>query len=525
MDSNDLEKERGITILAKCTSVEWADATARRPTSTSSTRPATPISAPRSSASCRWSTASSCWSTPPKGRCRRPSSSPARRSRSACRPIVVVNKIDRPDARPAEVLDEVFDLFLSLDANDEQLDFPALYASGRAGYAGADRRRPRGRPDAAVRDDRQPRAARPTARPRRPVQDARHPARPRPVPRPHPHRPDRERHARASTCRSTRSTSTATSSRTAARPRSSPSAGSSACRSTSAKAGDIVAIAGLTKATVSNTIADPAVTEPLARPADRSADAGDDASRSTTAPMPGREGDKVQSRMIRDRLEREAEGNVAIRVTESRRQGQLRGRRPRRAPARRADRDDAPRGLRARRSAARACCSATAPTAARSPTRPSSSTSTTSIAGTVVEKMAQRKGEMTDMRPSGGGKTRLTFSAPVARPDRLSRRVPVRHARHRHHEPAVREIRPLQGPDRGPPERRADLDGAGRGGRLCAQHARGARHPVHLARREALRGHDHRRERQAAGPRGQSAEVQAADQLPRLGRQGRRASA
>ena len=52
------------------------------------------------------------------------------------KPIVVVNKIDRPDARPAEVLDEVFELFLNLDANDEQLDFPTLYASGRAGYAG-----------------------------------------------------------------------------------------------------------------------------------------------------------------------------------------------------------------------------------------------------------------------------------------------------------------------------------------------------------------------------------------------------
>ena len=130
MDSNDLEKERGITILAKCTSVEWTDATARLPTSTSSTRPATPISAPRSSASCRWSTASSCWSTPPKGRCRRPSSSPARRSRLGLKPIVVVNKIDRPDARPAEVLDEVFELFLNLEANDEQLDFPTLYAIG-----------------------------------------------------------------------------------------------------------------------------------------------------------------------------------------------------------------------------------------------------------------------------------------------------------------------------------------------------------------------------------------------------------
>ena len=54
------------------------------------------------------------------------------------RPIVVVNKIDRPDERIQEVLDEVFDLFVSLDATDEQLDFPVLYASGRNGYANDD---------------------------------------------------------------------------------------------------------------------------------------------------------------------------------------------------------------------------------------------------------------------------------------------------------------------------------------------------------------------------------------------------
>jgi GTP-binding protein len=54
------------------------------------------------------------------------------------KPIVVVNKIDRPDERIQEVLDEVFDLFVSLDATDEQLDFPVLYASGRNGYASTD---------------------------------------------------------------------------------------------------------------------------------------------------------------------------------------------------------------------------------------------------------------------------------------------------------------------------------------------------------------------------------------------------
>ena len=73
------------------------------------------------------------------------------------------------------------------------------------------------------------------------------------------------------------------------------------------------------------------------------------------------------------------------------------------------------------------------------------------FSGTVIDKMAHaRKREMTDMRPSGGGKIRLTFSAPSRRPDRLSRRVPLRHPRHRHHEPPVRALWTLQGPDRRP---------------------------------------------------------------------------
>ena len=137
LDSNELERERGITILAKCTSVHWKSG-GRTCASTSSIRRATPISAARSSASSAWSTASSCWSMPPRGRCRRPSSSSARRWRAGLKPIVVINKVDRPDARAAEVHNEIFDLFALLDASEEQLDFPTLFASGRDGWAVSD---------------------------------------------------------------------------------------------------------------------------------------------------------------------------------------------------------------------------------------------------------------------------------------------------------------------------------------------------------------------------------------------------
>ena len=75
------------------------------------------------------------------------------------RPIVVVNKVDRPDERIQEVLDEVFDLFVSLEANDEQLDFPVLYASGRNGYASDGPDAARRHADPAVREDRRACAA------------------------------------------------------------------------------------------------------------------------------------------------------------------------------------------------------------------------------------------------------------------------------------------------------------------------------------------------------------------------------
>ena len=232
----------------------------------------------------------------------------------------------------------------------------------------------------------------------------------------------------------------------------------------------------------------------------------------------------MTSRVIRDRLVREAEGNVAIKVTETAEQGQLRSRRPRRASARRADRDDAPRRLRAGISRPRVLFRE-ARAAASEPYETVVIDVDDEYSGTVVDKMAMRKAEMTDMRPSGGGKTRITFSAP-------SRGLIGYHGEFLSDTRGTGIMNRLfekYGPYKGPIEGRKNgvliSNGAGRGGRLCARRARGARHPVHRARRDALRGHGHRRERQAAGPRGQSDEVQAADQLPRLRPARTRASA
>src|SRR5215218_8236892 len=136
MDSNDLEKERGITILAKCTSVEWDD---HHGTTTHINIVDTPGHADFGAEVERILSMVDgviLLVDAAEGPMPQTKFVTGKALALGLRPIVVVNKIDRPDARPAEVLDEIFELFLNLDANDEQLDFPTLYASGRAGYAG-----------------------------------------------------------------------------------------------------------------------------------------------------------------------------------------------------------------------------------------------------------------------------------------------------------------------------------------------------------------------------------------------------
>ncbi len=443
MDSNDLEKERGITILAKCTSVEWPDANG---TVTHINIVDTPGHADFGAEVERILSMVDgviLLVDSAEGPMPQTKFVTGKALALGLKPIVVVNKIDRPDARPAEVLDEVFELFLNLEANDEQLDFPTLYASGRAGYAGLTddvregdltpmfetivKHVPAPNLDTtaefkmlATLLDRDPFLGRIlTGRIESGTLNVNMPIRAMDV------NGNVVEDGRATKVFAFR--------------------GLERVPVETAQAGDIVAIAGLMKATVSNTIGELTIAEPLhAREIDPPTLSMSFAV--NDSPFAGKDGDKVQSRVIRDRLAREAEGNVAIRVSETPGGDGVRSRRPRRASAWRADRDAAPRGLRA----------VDQPPARAVPRR------TERPRGALRDGRDRRRRRILrhGHRQDGDAQGRDDRHAPVGRrqdppdllgaeprPDRLSRRIPVRHARHRHHEPAVREVWPIQGPD------------------------------------------------------------------------------
>ncbi|MFN4112716.1 MAG: translational GTPase TypA [Sphingomonadaceae bacterium] len=410
MDSNDLEKERGITILAKCTSVEWAPPGGGEPTRINIVD--TPGHADFGGEVERILSMVDgviLLVDSSEGAMPQTKFVTGKALALGLRPIVVVNKIDRPDERIQEVLDEVFDLFVSLDANDDQLDFPVLYASGRSGYANADPALREGTltplfekivahvpPPAADFDgpfkflvtllDRDNFLGRiltgkvqsGTVKVNSPI-----------------HALDNDGKV-VETGR--------TSKLLAFR-------GLERIPVDEARAGDIVSIAGLTVATVSNTIADPTVTEPLhAQPIDPPTLSMRFAV--NDSPMAGREGTKVTSRMIRDRLEREAESNVAIRVTESADKDSFevagRGELQLGVLIETMRREGFELGI----SRPRVLFRTDENGQRTEPYETVVIDVDDEHSGTVVEKMAARKGEMLDMRPSGGGKTRITFSAP-----------------------------------------------------------------------------------------------------------------
>ena len=403
MDSGDLEKERGITILAKCTSVEWNDTRINIVDTPGHADFGAEVERILSMVDGVILLVDSAEGAMPQTKF-----VTGKALALGLKPIVVVNKIDRPDGRAQEVLDEVFDLFVSLDANDEQLDFPVLYASGRDGYAGEtdDIREGTLEPlfekivshvEAPGLDESGPfsflatllnrdnfmgrvltgRVQSGTVNVNDPI-----------------HAIDMDGNV-IEVGRATKLMSFD---------------GLDRVPVETAKAGDIIALAGLEKATVANTICDPSVKEPIAaQPIDPPTLAMRFAV--NDSPLAGREGDKVTSRMIRDRLNREAETNGAIRVTESDDKDSFEV----------AGRGELQLGVlieTMRREGFELGISRPRVLFREEGGKRTEPYETVVIdvddehSGTVVEKMQRRKAELTEMRPSGAGKTRITFSAP-----------------------------------------------------------------------------------------------------------------
>lgn len=412
MDSNPQERERGITILAKCTSIVWGEGAGETRINVVDTPGHADFGGEVERV---LSMVDGCLLLVDATEGPMPQTKFVLTKALALglRPIVVLNKVDRPTARPDEVLDEVFELFMALGASNEQLDFPSLYASGRDGWAAisqdADRENLNPLFETILRHVPAPESARRRDEPFRmlvtmidsdPFLG-------------------RMLTGRVESGRLTAGTVVKALSREGKeleRARLSKVLAFRGLRRIpieEAEAGDIVTLAGLTSATVADTIVDMDVTQAIpATPIDPPTLSVTVSVNSS--PLAGRDGDKVQSRVIRERLFRQAEGDVAIKVAESADKDayELQGR------------GELQIGVlieTLRREGFELSISRP-----RVVTRKDEETGETlepieevvidvddEFTGPVIEKVSLRKGEMKDMRPSGGGKTRLVFHAPA----------------------------------------------------------------------------------------------------------------
>ncbi len=404
MDSNDLEKERGITILAKTTSVEWngyriniVDTPGHADFGGEVERILDMVDGAIVLVDAA------------EGPMPQTKFVVSKALKVGLRPIVAVNKIDKPERRPDEVVNEVFDLFANLDATDEQLDFPILYGSAKQGWMGLDYDNPTENMDALFQlvVDHVPvpkveegpfrflattissdpflgriltgRVASGTVKPNQSIKVL-----------------NREGEL-VEQCRVSKVLAFR---------------GLERVPVDEANAGDIVSLAGTTKANVADTFCDTSVTEPMAaQPIDPPTISM--TFRVNDSPLAGTEGSKVTSRMIWDRLLKEAEGNVALKVERAadaeaftvsgrgelqlavlietmRREGfELGVSRPQVVM------QEGPNGERLE------------------PIEEVVIDVDDEHSGVVVQKLSERKADMLDMRPSGVGRTRMIFHAPT----------------------------------------------------------------------------------------------------------------
>ena len=406
LDSNDLERERGITILAKCTSIVWQD--------TRINIVDTPGHADFGGEVERilnMVDGAIVLVDAAEGPLPQTKFVVSKALRQGLRPIVVINKIDRPDERHNAVLNEIFDLFAGLDATDAQLDFPVLYGSGREGWMAPGPAGPRTDleplfelvqghvPPPIVEDgpfrllattlEADPylgrvltgRITSGSVRPNQAIKALRRDG------------------TLIETGRVTKVLAFRGLERTGV---------------DLAEAGDIVAIAGLTQATVADTLCDPSVEAAFAaQPIDPPTLAM--LFRINDGPFAGQEGDKVQSRVIRDRLLKEAERNVAIRVSDlpdTKDAYEVAGRGELQLgilieTMRR-------EGFELTVSRPRVVIAADPETGQRlEPVEEVIIDVDEAYSGVVVQKLSERRAELIDMRPSGGGRRRLVFRAPT----------------------------------------------------------------------------------------------------------------
>ena len=403
MDSNDLERERGITILAKVTSLVWKDTRINIVDTPGHADFGGEVERILSMVDGVVILVDAAEGPMPQTKFVL-----GKALAQGLRPIVAINKIDRPDERHLEVLEEIFDLFIALDATPEQLDFPVLYGAAKHGWMSE---KPEGPKDSLA-----------------PLLDKVVAYVPEPQVEEGPFRmlvTTIERNpflGRILTGRITSGavkagdpvTSLGRDGKVVEKGRVSKVLAFRGLERTPielAEAGDIVAIAGLETSTVADTLVNPAVTVPLpSKPIDPPTLSV--TFRINDGPLAGREGDKVQSRVIRERLLREAEGNVAIRVTEGtdsdsfevagrgelqlavlienmRREGfELTIGRPRVVL-----REENGQRL--------------------EPIEEVIIDVDDEHTGVVVQKLTERKGDLVDMRPSGVGRTRLRFYVPT----------------------------------------------------------------------------------------------------------------
>ena len=406
LDSNDLERERGITILAKATSVEWKGSRINIVDTPGHADFGGEVERILSMVDGAIVLVDAAEGPMPQTKF-----VVGKALKVGLRPIVAINKIDRPDARVDEVINEVFDLFAALDATDEQLDFPIMYGSGRNGWmsTGPDRPQDGGTLaplfDLVLEHCPEPTVAEGPFRMIGTILEA-NPFLGRII----------TGRIHSGTVKSNQAVKVLNgegkliengriSKILAFR-------GLERRPVDEAHAGDIVAIAGLSKGTVADTFCDTSVTEALtAQPIDPPTVTM--TFMVNDSPLAGTEGDKVTSRVIRDRLLKEAEGNVALKIEESEGKDSFyvsgRGELQLAVLIETMRRE----GFELAVSRPRVVMHNDENGKLMEPIEEVVIDVDEEHSGVVVQKMSERKAEMTELRPSGGNRVRLVFHAPT----------------------------------------------------------------------------------------------------------------